>query len=339
MRYHNRLGVGLDAMRKATGMIVDVHTHRWESLDQLGAAGAARLRGFGEGPWDRLDAGGDALDKAVEAVDYAFVHGLVSRYLGANLDAEQVAKYVSANPQKLLGFAGIDPMADDYLEEFDKAVELGLVGVTISPAAQGFHPTHTRAMALYERCQQHGMPVFIHPDTHLGPMTKLEFAQPYLFDEAAREFPNLPLVFAQVGHPWAAQTLTLIGKHPRVYADLSDLIARPWQLYNMLLLAYQQDVCAHLLLGSDFPFCTPQQAIVTIYSVNTLTHGTNLPTVPREQLRSIIERDALKCMGLKPPAPDQAESGEHSNASAAPNSLIRPAVKDNPLPTAHSSSE
>jgi len=162
-------------------------------------------------------------------------------------------------------------------------------------------------MTLYERCQQNGMPVFIHPDTHLGPTTRLEFAQPYLFDEVAREFPGLPLVFAQVGHPWADQTLTLIGKHPRVYADLSDLICRPWQLYNVLLLAYQQNVCDHLLLGSDFPFRTAEQAIITIYSVNSLTHGTNLPTVPREQLRLIVERDALTCLGLKLPPGAVAE--------------------------------
>lgn len=285
-------------------MIVDIHTHRWEAADQLGTAAAERLRGMHEGPWKRFEANREAHAKATKAATYAIVHGFISKHLGACIDAQQIAGYVKENPGRVLGFAGIDPMADDYMDEFDKAVELGLVGVTISPAAQGFHPAHTRAMALYEKCQQLGMPVFIHPDTHLGPTTMIEFAQPYLFDEVARSFDQLPLVFAQVGHPWVDQTLTLIGKHPNVYADLSDIIGRPWQLYNVLLLAYQQSMCHHLLLGSDFPFCTTEQAIMTIYSVNTLTHGTHLPTVPREQLRSIIERDTLACLGLTPPSTD-----------------------------------
>lgn len=285
-------------------MIVDIHTHRWESADQLGSAAAERLRAMHAGPWKRLEADRKSHGDGIKAATYSIVHGFISDHLGARIDAEQIAGYVNENPGRVLGFAGIDPMADGYLEEFDKAVELGLVGVTISPAAQGFHPAHTRAMALYEKCQQLGMPVFIHPDTHLGPNTMLEFAQPYLFDEVARTFDKLPLVFAQVGHPWVDQTLTLIGKHPNVYADLSDIIERPWQLYNVLLLAYQQNMCHHLLLGSDFPFCTTEQAIMTIYSVNTLTHGTHLPTVPREQLRSIIERDTLACLGLTPPSTD-----------------------------------
>jgi hypothetical protein len=176
-------------------------------------------------------------------------------------------------------------------------------------------------MALYERCEAMGVPVFVHPETHLGATTQLQFGLPYLFDEVARTFPNLKLVIAQVGHPWVDQALTLIAKHPNVYADLSDLALRPWQLYNVLLLAYQQDVCSKLLFGSDYPFSTPQQAIVTIYSVNTFTQGTHLPSVPREQLRSIVERDAFACLGLTAPTATAGEVvvGSGSNGESGAN--------------------
>ncbi len=311
-------------------MIVDVHTHRWENPQQLGPAWAQRLlRHSASAPWERPDASGPAHEEATAPVHYAIIHGFVSRLLGAAIDAEAVASYVARRPDKFLGFAGIDPMADGYMRELDRALQLGLVGITISPAAQDFHPTHSRAMALYERCEAQKIPIFVHPETHLGPTTRMEFAQPYLFDEVARTFPRLKLVLGQVGHPWVDQTLALIGKHPNVYADLSDLVSRPWQLYNVLHMAYQQDVCSQLLLGSDYPFMTPQQAIVTIYSVNTLTQGTNLPSVPREQLRSIVERDALAALGIQPPKSTTSTEGtaEASVTSAEQEPVVSPVVE------------
>jgi len=302
-------------------MIVDIHTHRWESPEQLGPAWTKRLQRGADAsmPWDRPDAGGAAHETATEPVTYAIIHGFVSQHLSANVDSAAVASYIARRPDKFIGFAGIDPMKDGYLDELERAEQLGLRGVTISPAAQAFHPAHSRAMRLFERCEAKGMPVFVHPETHLGATTKMEFGLPYLLDEVARSFPNMKLVLAQVGHPWIDQALTLLGKHPNVYADLSDLVRRPWQLYNVLLLAHQQEVCSHLLFGSDYPFNTPQQAVVTIYSVNTLTQGTNLPSVPREQLRSIVERDALACLGLTPPnGANPAASPQGTTPQSAP---------------------
>ena len=238
----------------------------------------------------------------MEPVQYAVILGLEARYIEASISADQVASYVRLRPDKYLGFAGIDPMADGYLAELDRAVQLGLVGVTISPTAGAYHPSHSRAMRLYEQCDELGLPVMVHPSTHLGPQTAMEYAQPHLFDEVARSFPNLHLILGQIGDPWVDQTLVLLSKHHRVFSDVTGVVMRPWQLYNVLWLAHQQGTMEKLLLGSDFPFCTPQKAIVSLYSVNRLTQGTNLPTVPREQLQSIVERDVFSCLSLAQPA-------------------------------------
>jgi predicted TIM-barrel fold metal-dependent hydrolase len=128
----------------------------------------------------------------------------------------------------------------------------------------------------------------------------MEYARPYLFDEVARSFPKLKIILAHCGHPWIDETLTLVGKHAGVYAELSNVISRSWQLYNVLLMAHQVGVIDRLLFGSDFPYFTPQEAIETMYSLNRFTQGTNLPSVPREKLRAIVERDALDALGLSP---------------------------------------
>ena len=285
-----------------TGVIVDVHTHLWESLEQLGEQSARQIRrGSSEEPWERPDTTQQAYDQAMEPVGYAFILGIECRAIGASIPAEQVAGYVARHPDKYIGFAGVDPIAPGSTGAVDQAVELGLAGVSINPSACGYHPSDTRAMLLYEQCEHLGLPIIVHPGTHLAGSSKLEYSQPYLYDEVARTFPQLKLVIAGAGLPWAEQVLVLIAKHEHCYADLSDLSRRPWQLYNVLLLAYQQEVTSRLLFGSDFPFTTPEQAIHNIYSVNTVTHGTHLPVVPREQLRSIVERDALACLGLEAP--------------------------------------
>lgn len=286
-------------------MIVDVHTRIWESTEALGR-GAEFLRRKAAEPWARPDPSLDAHAQAMAPVQAAIIHGYESRHLGGSIPAEKVAQYVSRDPGRYLGFAGIDPTGGGAVRNLEEARALGLSGVTLCPASQGFHPTDSRAMALYEACEAQGVPVFFDSLLMQSRDAKLEFSHPYLLDEVARTFPNLRIVVAGLGHPWLEQGLALVGKHPTVYADLSELILHPWRVYNALLLAYQHGVMGQVLFGSNFPFSTPEKAIVTVYSINTFTQGTHLPAIPREQLRSIVERDALACLGLTPPAGEPA---------------------------------
>lgn len=102
-----------------------------------------------------------------------------------------------------------------------------------------------------------------------------------------------------MGQPWVDETITLLGKHQNIYADVSGLLGRPWQAYNALVCAYQYDVIDKLLFGSDFPYTSANECIEALYSINQIAQGTNLPVVPRESLRGIIERDALSLLGLE----------------------------------------
>jgi predicted TIM-barrel fold metal-dependent hydrolase len=64
------------------------------------------------------------------------------------------------------------------------------------------------------------------------------------------------------------------------------------------VLAEEAGATGKILFGSHFPFETPQAAIEAIYSVNALTHGTELPTVSRESLTAIIQHDAVAALGI-----------------------------------------
>jgi predicted TIM-barrel fold metal-dependent hydrolase len=234
------------------------------------------------------------------AVDKSIVLGFKSRYLHAEIPNRFVADYCNRDPQKLIGFAGIDPSESAAVAELRIAKsELRLRGITMSPANQDFHPSDSRAMKVYAEAEKLGMPILFHPAGQFTEGSKLEYARPYLLDEAARTFPKLRMIIAQMGQPWIDETIVLLGKHANVFADVSGMLSRPWQAYNALVSANQYGVIDKLLFGSDFPYTSATECIETLYSLNQIAQGTNLPLVPREALRGIVERDAIALLGLE----------------------------------------
>lgn len=293
-------------------MTIDLHTRLWTSTEQFGPPAAEQMRRRRVDPWEDFSADPDEYAQAMGPVKASAVLGFESKLLGGSIPHEQIAGYVAQAPGKRMGFAGIDPKSDtDPTKSLEHALSLGLVGVTVNPAAAGFHPSDTRAMALFEACQHHQLPVLIECGTVMAREARMEFARPALLDEVIREFPDLKLVLGTFGDPWVQEGVALLAKHPNVFADISGFTARPWQLFNALLTAHQMGTIGQVLFGSNFPFVTPEQAIKTIYSVNTLTQGTHLPSVPREQLRSVVERDTIEVLGLKL----KAGSGDESAAN------------------------
>ena len=290
-------------------MIVDCHTHAWESPEQLGRAAteARRPHRLGDvaepaADADRWpDASVESHLAAAEPVDRSLVLGFKSRYLGAEIPNAFVAGYVRRHPDKLIGVAGIDPTnlpeaMGDIRTAHD---ELGMKAISVSPAAQDFHPADSRAMQVFGEAARQQMPVFLHQGFQYCLAGKMEFARPALLDEVAREFPQLRLVIAHMGYPWVEECVVLLGKHENIFADISALLHRPWQAYNALLSAYHYGVIDKLLFGSDFPYMPPAAAIESIYRLNQLVTGTNLPTIPRPYLAGIVERDTLGLLGIE----------------------------------------
>jgi hypothetical protein len=286
-------------------VIVDCHTHVWETPDQLGRARVETLRPPSRAtsvetndPWP--DASFEHHLRAGEPVDRSFVLAFKSRYLGAEIPTSLVSTYVRQHPAKLIGVAGIDPTnLPEALADLRQAHdEFGMKAITISPAAQDFHPADSRAMQVFAEAARLHMPVFVHQDFHFSIASKMEFGRPALLDEIARELPQLRLIIAHLGYPWVEECVVLLGKHEHVHADVSGLLRRPWQAYNALLSAYQYGVLDKLLFGSDFPYNTPAAAIESLYRINQLVTGTNLPTIPRPHLAGIVERDVLGLLGI-----------------------------------------
>ncbi len=240
-----------------------------------------------------------------------FILGFVSNFLNTEISNDYIHDYVDAHPDRLIGFAGVDPTLPDCREKMQKYKnQMGFAGITVSPACQGFHPCDSRAMRVYEVAEELAMPVYFLYGEKLPPSAVMNFSQTMLLDEVAQTFPSLKMIISHLGCPWVDQTFAILAKHENVFADMAGLIKKPWQAYRTLNLAYEFGVIEKILFASDYPNHTVKMAVETLYNLNKISLDSVLPAVPREHLRGIVERDSLALLGIEPAktSPDKITS-------------------------------
>jgi predicted TIM-barrel fold metal-dependent hydrolase len=215
---------------------------------------------------------------------------------------KKLSDYVGRHREKMVGFGVVEASKDNVSVKHLTTLrdKLGLKGTVLYCSRCGFHPTHSRAMKFYESSEELGLPVFFHNGgASMEADAVLDYAQPYLLDEIARSFPGLKIIIGTMGVPFVEQTLSMATKHKNVYADLTIRPSNVWQVYNIVVAAYERGVMDKLLFGSGFPMNKAGECIETLLGFNMLLADTNLPTVPRGNIQNIIERDTLELLGIK----------------------------------------
>jgi predicted TIM-barrel fold metal-dependent hydrolase len=283
-------------------LIVDCHTHvgaREHFSDEF-VGDMVRAWGPEANPARSLDEHWET----VAAVDRAIVLAFAAPKIGFDVPNDYVADYVSQHPEKLIGFASVDAADPAAVPALERAVQSGLRGLKLAPTYQGFDPLGPGALAVCEAAEGLGLPILWHQGTTFVRTARLQWAQPLQIDEVALRFPGLRIVIAHMGHPWIDDALVVVRKHPNVFADISALHPRPWQLYTALVSAVEYGVADKLLFGSDWPFVSLEDTFSGLRAVNQFTEGTSLPRIPAEVIEGIITRPTLALLGI-----DEGEDG------------------------------
>lgn len=279
-------------------MIVDCHTHVGDHR-HLSKDFVKDARAVSGNPKQEFAVDLDEHWEAMKVVERAVVLGFRAHHVGYVVPNEYVANYVHAHPEKLVGFCSVDPNDEDAIEQLDHSVKkLGLRGLKVGPIYQNMHPQDPRFMRLFQRAEQLDIPVLIHQGTTFCRDVSLEYANPVLLQPVARQFPNLRVIIAHLGHPWIGECISLIRKHPNFYSDVSALHYRPWQYYNALILAKEYGVLRKLFLGSDYPVTTPAQTIDGLRHCNDVAQGTAMPRLSEVEIDDIIHRDTFSVLRL-----------------------------------------
>lgn len=280
-------------------MIVDCHTHVWESPAHLSGRFIADARAVAGEGYRNIAVDLDKHWEAMQPVDRAIVLGFRARHVGVLVPNEYVAAYVRRHPEKLIGFCSVDPTDPDAVMQLRYAVkDLGLRGLKMGPIYQNVHPSDPRFRTVLREAGQLEIPVLLHQGTTFCSDVTLEVANPILLEPLALEFPRLRMVIAHLGHPWINETLVMIRKHRNLYSDISALHYRPWQFYNALVTAMEYGVLDKLLFGSDYPFSTPAATLEDLRNVNGIADGTALPKLPLDRLEELIQRLTLRLLGI-----------------------------------------
>jgi hypothetical protein len=280
-------------------MIVDVHSHIWRYPDHFNddfRKQAIRARA------------GTEVDLTVRFEDYrrtctppttTVVFGGKARRSGVWVDDLFVFDYVAAHPESLIGFLSVDPTQPNWQDELKHGHQtLGLRGIKLLPMYAGFTPDDVLLDPLWEYATQHRLPVLLHTGTTFVAQAPLDCTLPRLIDRVAMRFPDVKIIMAHLGHPYEGECVVTIRKHPNVYADVSALHYRPFQLYHSLMLVQEYGVWSKVLFGTDYPFTTVDASIEGIRGLNRMLDGTALPRLDAREIEAMIGRDSLSILGI-----------------------------------------
>lgn len=280
-------------------MIIDVHTHVFPDNSVFSDTFLAEASRARKEPIDLSTRYADYCATAPN-VTATICFGGKAKLAGLWVDDRDVATYVQQDPARLLGFLSLDPTQPGWEAELEYGhQELGLCGIKLMPMYAGFFPQDSRLNPLWSYAQKHGLPVLLHTGTTFVSQSWIETTLPRHIDVVARRYPEVRIIMAHLGHPYEGECVAVIRKHPHVYADVSALHYRPWQLFHSLMLVHEYGVWNKLLFGTDFPFTNVEASIDGLRSLAEVK--IDRFGLPAEQIEALIERDALSLLGLALP--------------------------------------
>jgi predicted TIM-barrel fold metal-dependent hydrolase len=272
-------------------MITDCHINIWNDADVLPHyhTGMARVRE--KDVPAKSDA--TAIIETIANIDRAILFALnYPETVGIASDDATTAEAVRRCPEKLTGFAYVDPRRPDALERLHHAHrELGLKGVKYGPIYNGVPLDDARLTPIYRYCMANDLPITMHMGTTYTRLYKAELGRPLAVEDVALRYPDLKLVMAHMGHPWFEECIAVIRKQPNVYAEISAIYYRRWQFYNVMTAIEEYQVADKVFFGSDFPFSTPDEGITLTRAVRDIGGEAGLPRVSGETVERIIQSD------------------------------------------------
>ncbi len=281
-------------------MIIDVHSHTWAFPENF--SDDFRLQAGRARPGVDVDLSViyDAYHAQASEEVRTIVFGGKARLSGLWVDDQYVADYVNAHSETLVGFLSVDPTQEGWEDELrDGHERLGLRGIKLLSMYAGFRPDSTLLDPLWTYAQKHSLPVLLHTGTTFISQAPLECTLPRHLDAVAIRFPDVKIILAHLGHPYEGECVAVIRKHPNLYADVSALHYRPFQLYHSLMLVQEYGVWDKVLFGTDYPFTTVNASVDGIRNLNHMLEGTNLPRLDTEQIEAMIYRDSLRLLGIE----------------------------------------
>jgi predicted TIM-barrel fold metal-dependent hydrolase len=226
----------------------------------------------------------DTADKLIKRMDSANVRmAAISGYLnvpGPNPDglkviSEAVAKY----PDRLLGYARLDPWFDDRcVEALNNAVkDWGCRGVKLHPAHYTLYPFVPETVKLAHRAGELGLPILFHCGDEI-------MCLPYQIDRLAAQCPETTIILAHIGGFFSGEAaLNVAERRKNVLVDTSEI---PFP--EMVRKAVDRLGAEKVMWGTDAPCCDIGHEIKKV----------ELAGLTEKQQRLLFSENYARLMGI-----------------------------------------
>lgn len=238
----------------------------------------------------QMDAAG--IDKSVISAE-----DVTTRAGDTIVSNEEIKTLVDLCPDRLIGFASVDPRREDAVEVLERAfTELGLAGLKLSPAVQRFMPGDSMLDPIYRTCLKYGKPVLFEAGMTWVKNSPTKYSHPLLFEDVAIAYPELSMCLGHFGWPWVRETAMLILKYPNLYADTALLyFDSPTQFFQQTFQVemgpYWIDRMLYdkVMFGSTYPRIEQKRMVKAVNALNLRP--------PQKEM--VLGLNAMKFLGME----------------------------------------
>ena len=166
---------------------------------------------------------------------------------------QYVQELCNKYPERLMGFASVNPLAADAADTLENAVEkMNMRGLKLHPPLQGFAPDDERVFPVYDKAQELGLPVVFHVgSTPFGSMCRLKYADPLKVDDVAVNFPDLPIMLTHLGTLWHNEAFMVVEKNPNVFIDTAGYLNEICKILTPEIIS--RIGSDKIIFGTDYP--------------------------------------------------------------------------------------
>lgn len=232
-----------------------------------------------------------SLDECVKEMDEAGItYGVIPGRKAFGMDNEDIHKIMEEYPNRFIGLAGLDPLADRDAtkKEIEKYVVNGRCsGVALEP---GYCPEPLacddgRLFHIYDICQEMKVPILL---SHGGlNYPSLRYFRPETVDNVAEIFPDLNIILAHGGFPWVQEVCWIAYHRPNVYLS-PDLYAMYSPGASDYIAATNSILYDKIIFGSAYPVVRLDDSVN--YYLNC--------GIREENLEYVMYKNALRALNM-----------------------------------------
>jgi predicted TIM-barrel fold metal-dependent hydrolase len=207
-------------------------------------------------------------DLDANGIDHAVMHAETEGGESADALNEALCGVLAEHPGLFTGVATVDVVGvrpGRAARQAATAHAQGLRGISIQPAFFGLDIDDRALYPLYSRAEELGLVVAIHTGITYSRIHPMRHERAELFDQVACDFPDLRLIAAHAGWPWATDYAAVARRHPTVYLEFGALapkyVARAGTGWDATFAMMANVLRAQVLYGSDWPMIAPQRAL------------------------------------------------------------------------------